>query len=169
MTTIFRHLAILLSCTLASSAAAEGFEPIDVLEARIVATLGAPVGVPGGPATGLDRRLKLAACPEAPEIAVPTPASAIVRCAALGWRIYVPLERRQAASTGPGEQATPLVHRGDQVEVVATGPGFTVTTFAEAEQEGAAGERIRVRLKPGLGPLVGEVIGSGRVSIAGLN
>jgi flagella basal body P-ring formation protein FlgA len=168
MTTIFRHFAALLSCALASSAAADGFEPIDILEARVVATLGSPVGALGGPATGLDRRLKLAACPEAPEIAVPTPASAIVRCAPLGWRIYVPLERPQA-SEGAGAQAEPLVRRGDLVEVVATGPGFTVTTFAEAEQEGAAGERIRVRVKPGSGPLVGEVVGSGRVSVAGLN
>lgn len=169
MMTIFRRAALLAFCFAPSAAVADGFEPIGELEARIVATLGAGIGEPGGPATAVDRRLKLAACPEMPEIAVPSASSAIVRCTSLGWRIYVPLVRRDSATGSADGQSAPLVHSGDQVEVVATGPGFTVTTFAQAEQEGAQGDRIRVRIKPGSSALVGEVIGSGRVAISELN
>ena len=171
MMTIFRRLPVLAGIFLASSAAAEanGFEQVDLLEARIIATLGAGLGEPGGPAAPIDRRLKLAACREAPEIAVPTPASAIVRCAPAGWRIYVPLTRRMAATLAPAQEQQPVIRRGDQVEVVATGPGFTVSTFAQAEQEGTAGDRIRVRIKPGLAPVIAQVLESGRVSVAEFN
>ena len=157
--TIFRHLAAALACAAApATAAAPQFEPLDRLEAGIVATLGAPIGQPGGPAQPIDRRLKLAACPQSPEIAVPTPASAVVRCSEMGWQIYVPLVRKAAV-----QAAAPLVRKGDEVELVVSGNGFTVTSAAVAQQDGAQDEHIRVRASLKSPPVTGQVSARGQV------
>ena len=161
--TLFRHLPWLLAATAAPAAAAE-FEQIELLEARIVATLGAAIGEPGGPSRPVDRRLKLVACPGSPDIAMSGTGAAVVRCASAGWRIYVPLVRKPVEKPAEAER---IVHKGDQVEVMAQGSSFTVSTFAVAEQDGAAGERIRVRVSPKSAPVMAEVTGQGRVAIAG--
>lgn len=160
--TIFRRLAWLGALCAAPAMAAPAHEELNLLEARIVATLGAGIGVPGGPARPLDRRLKLAACPSAPELAVPTPASAVVRCAALGWRIYVPLVK-PAVTAATKAEAEPAVRKGDQVEVTANGGGFTVSLQAVAQQDGVPGERVRVRADAKSPPFLAEVAGQGRV------
>ena len=166
--TIFRHLAAALACAaVPAAAAAPQFEPLDRLEAGIVSTLGAPIGQAGGPAQPIDRRLKLAACPQSPEIAVPTPASAIVRCSEMGWQIYVPLVRKAAAQAEG--TAVPLVRKGDEVELVVNGDGFTVTSAAVAQQDGAQGELIRVRASPKSAPVTGQVSRRGQVVMADLS
>lgn len=159
--TIFRRLDWLGALWAAPVMAAPAHEDLNLMEARIVATLGADIGEPGGPARPLDRRLKLSACPSAPELAMPTPASAVVRCAALGWRIHVPLVKPAAGAAMAA--AEPVVRKGDQVEVTANGGGFTVSLQAVAQQDGAAGERVRVRADPKSPPFLAEVAGQGRV------
>lgn len=163
--TIFRQLA-LASALIAAPAAAQGFEDLDVLEARLVAALGAGIGETGGPTTGLDRRIKLAACPEPAIVEAPRLGAATIRCEPLGWRIRVPLVR------GPSIQqakAEPVIHRGDQVELLAAARGFTVSTIAIAEQDGAPGDRIRVRSDPRKPPVIVEVTAEGRVALPGFN
>lgn len=166
--TIFRHLAAALACVAAPAAAAVAqFEPLDRLEAGIVTTLGVPIGQPGGPAQPIDRRLKLAACPQSPEIAVPTPASAVVRCSEMGWQIYVPLVRKAAAQAA--EAAPTLVRKGDEVELVVNGDGFTVTSAAIAQQDGAEGELVRVRASLKSSPVTGQVSARGQVVMGDLS
>lgn len=146
-------------------ASAPAFEALDTLEARIVATLGAGIGEPGGPLRPLDRRLRLAACPSPPQLAVPTPASAVVQCVSQGWRIYVPLVRTAggpAAAAGPTEREI-VVRRGDQVDVVRSGANFSVSIRALAQQDGAVGDRIRVRIEGRSAPITAEVAAEGRL------
>lgn len=164
--TIFRHLssACLAACMLASPADAAQLESLDLLETRIVTTLGAGIGEPGGPAAPVDRRLKLAACTGTREIAVPRPATAVVRCTAPAWRIYVPLVPLPKAASGV-EELAPAIRKGEQVDLVASGEGFTVSTVAVAEQDGMIGGSIRVRLAPRSTPLTVRVLGPGRAAI----
>lgn len=164
--TYFRHL-ILASALCAAPAVAQGFEDLELLEARIAATLGAGIGQPGGAMRPIDRRLKLAACPGAPALAMPTPAYAVVECEAVGWRIHVPLVRTAAASAA--QKAEPVIRRGDQVEMIAEGGGFSVSTLAVAQQDGAPGDRIRVRTEGKSTVVTAEVDAGGRVILSRFN
>jgi len=99
-----------------------------------------------------------------------------VRCAPLGWRIRVSIvpsgEARQAtASAAPvrQERAQPVIRRGDQIELVAIASGFTVSTLATADQDGAPGDRIRVRTQSRTAPVIGQVLPDGRVALPGFN
>jgi flagella basal body P-ring formation protein FlgA len=163
--TYFRRMAVLGALIAAPAIAAPQFEDLDLLEARITVTLGAGIGQPGGPARPIDRRLKLAACPAAPALAMPTPASALVQCEPLGWRIHVPLFRPAAAMAAAAEKAEPVVRKGDQVELVADGGSFSVSTLAIAQQDGAPGDRIRVRTEAKAAPVIAQVDSMGRVII----
>ena len=177
MTTIFRRLP-LLAAAIAAPAFAQGFENLDMLDNRIAAALGAPMGEAGGAATRLDRRLRLAACPQPAEIGEPTAGAVTVRCVPLGWRIRVPLTgggavyasaTAPAASMAPVTRAEPVVRRGDQVQLVAASRSFSVSTLAIAEQDGAPGDRIRLRTERRSAPIFGLVMADSRVSLPGFN
>ena len=164
--TYFRQLVLALAAV-SAPAAAQSFENLDVLQARVIAALGAPIGSPGGPSVPLDRRMKLAACPVPAMIEAPTLGAATVRCEPLGWRIRVPVV--QAARTAPGivAQAAPAVRKGDQVELRAGGDAFSVSMTAVAEEDGAPGARIRVRPDRNAPVVIAEVDGPGRVFLPG--
>ncbi len=166
MVTYFRRLApaILL---IGTSANAQGFEDLDALEMRVSAALGAGMGEPGGPVRPIDRRLKLRPCPKAAEVEAPALGAVTVRCQPLGWRIRIPLERAAAALSPVAVKAEPIIRKGDQVELTAGSSGFTVSTIAAAEQDGAPGDRIRVRSEGKKGVVIGVVTEDGRVSLPG--
>lgn len=164
--TYFRRLAWLAALCSVPAAATPAFEDLDLLEARVAATLGAGVGEAGGPARPIDRRLRLAACPTAPALAMPTPAAAMVQCEPLGWRIHVPLVR---PAVQVAKQAEPVIRKGDQVEVVAEGGGFSVSALAVAQQDGAPGDRIRVKTEGKSASMTAEVDMRGRVVLARFN
>ena len=173
MTTIFRHLIVASACC-AAPALAQQFENLDLLDARIAAVLGAPMGEAGGAATRLDRRLRLAPCPQPAQIGEPIAGAVTVQCAAIGWRIRVPLAgggsvHAAAAPIAPVARPEPVVRRGDQVELVASGRAFSVSTLAVAEQDGAPGDRIRVRTERRSAPVFGLVQSDGRVTLPGFN
>lgn len=167
MTIIRRALALALLGA-AAPLAAQGFENLDRLEGDLIAQLGAGIGEPGGPAAGIDRRLKLAACPTRPEFDAPRLNAVAIRCPATGWRIRVPLTRGDAVGTAQAV-AAPVVLRGDAVSVVAAGRGFTVSQAGVAQENGAPGERIRVRIDQRKPPIYAEVVSQGEVRISGLN
>lgn len=167
--TDFRRLLLLGALCAAPATAATGFEDLGLLEARITATLGAGIGEVGGPARPVDRRLKLAACPTSPALAVPTPFAAVVQCEPLGWRIHVPLVRPPAAALQAAAAREPVIRKGDQVELVADGGDFTVSTLAIAQQDGAPGDRIRVKSEGRTAPVTAEVERQGRVVISRFN
>lgn len=163
--TKFRQLA--LACALLSTPAhAQGFEDLDALEVRLAAALGAGVGEAGGPASPIDRRMKLAACPESATIEAPTLGAATVRCEPLGWRIRVPLVRSVAVAAA-AVKAVPAIRKGDQVELRAGGSSFSVSTLAVAEEDGAPGDRIRVRSDRKQPALIAQVEGPGMVFVPG--
>jgi flagellar basal body P-ring formation protein FlgA len=165
--TIIRRACALALLFGASPALAQGFENLDRLEGDLVAQLGAGIGEPGGPAAGIDRRLKLTACPTRPSFDAPAMNAVAIRCPATGWRIRVPLTRGDTASAAA--PAAPVVQRGDAVSVVATGRGFTVSQAGVAQENGAPGARIRVRMDPRKPPIYAEVVAQGEVRISGLN
>jgi flagella basal body P-ring formation protein FlgA len=179
-----RHLLILAAGLSATPAAGQSFQSIAAVEQQVVAALGAPIGHPGGPARAIDKRLKLSACP-APVIVEPIVMGAVtVRCQQIGWRLRVPVLQggggNAAAAAAPGSlpanspapraaRAEPIIRRGDPVSLVVTTGSFTVSRQAVAEQDGAPGDRIRVRTEPRKPPIVGQVLPDGRVAMAGFN
>ena len=181
MTPIFRHLALAAAVTAATPAAAQSFEDIEALEHRVSAALGAGIGEPGGPARPIDRRLRLAACPGPVSVEAPTLGAATVRCEQLGWRIRVPVVRDDAVQAA-GEsnwgaspaaartsRAAPVVRRGAPVARGGMSGNFTVTRQAVADQDGAPGDRIRVRTEPRATPIIGQVMADGRILMSGFN
>ncbi len=171
MTPIFRRL-LPLTALLAAPASAQSFENLEMLESRVAASLGAGIGEPGGPARPIDRRLRLAPCPTPALIDAPALGAVAVRCETRGWRIRVPLMSGGAASPMAAVsaiRAEPVIRRGDQVELVAMTANFSVSTLGIAEQDGAPGERIRVRTERRSAPVTGQVLDDGRVALAGFN
>jgi len=169
MSKTMRHL-ILLMGLLPSAALAQGaVENIDALERRLLIALDAGIGEPGGPAAPIDRRLKLTPCPTRAEIDPPALGAIALRCPAVGWRIRVPLVR---AGMGTGQsysaKAAPVIRRGDSVELRAGGGSFQVTAEAVAQEDGAPGDRIRIKTDPKAGQtLFAEVVDAGIVRLPG--
>lgn len=177
MVPIFRRVFLLVLLLIAPlPALAQGFENLEMLDNRVAAALGANIGEPGGATTPIDRRLRLQACPQPVEIGEPIAGALAVRCTPLGWRIRVSIvasaETRQTAAATPAQRQArpePVVRRGDQIELVAIAQGFTVSTLATAEQDGAPGDRIRVRTERRNAPVIGQVLEDGRVALPGFN
>ena len=166
MMTTFRQGAIGLALFATPAAAAPQFEDIDALETQLIASLGAGIGEESGPARPLDRRLKLAPCPKPVVTGGDIAGAASLRCEPIGWRIRVPLV---ASAVEPlrKEKLQPLVRKGDQVEVSAAGGAFIVSTVGVAEQDGAPGDRIRVKAEGKTTRVTGEISADGRVVVAG--
>jgi len=167
---IMRALPFLV--LLAAPAAAAPFQNIDALETRLINALGAGIGEPGGPATPIDRRLKLAACPGTVQIDPPVMGAVALRCPAANWRIRVPIARLSGtmqASMGGTMAAKPdlAVRRGDPVDLVAETNGFSVSVSATAQEDGAPGSRIRVKADGKNAPIFAEVIDAGKVRLPG--
>lgn len=169
---------ILLSASPAFAAAGPGgFEDLDRLEGRLVGALDIDIGQPGGPATHIDRRLKLQPCPVAVTIDPPALGAVALRCEPLGWRIRVPLMRQPGqvvAANGPaaayGRPTQPMqplaIKRGDPVELIAGTTGFSVSTAAVAQEDGRIGGRVRVKPEGKAAIVIGDVVDTGRVRIA---
>lgn len=173
----FRRLLLLsafwpMPVSAQSSQRVESFENLEMLDSRISAALGAGIGEPGGAATPVDRRLHLASCPQPVEIAEPSMGAVTVRCQPLGWRIRIPLVsngQANAAAAPAAARAQPTIRRGDQIQLVAISNGFTVSTLAVADQDGAPGDRIRVRTEHRSAPVIGQILEDGRVALPGFN
>lgn len=170
-----RNMAALGMAMIAASAQGAGFEDIARLESRVASALGAGVGMPGGAAAPIDRRLRLLSCPDDVLIDPPVGGAVAVRCQAVGWRIRVPLMRDTAApattivARAPaGQRAAAVIRRGDPVELRATTTGFTVSTQVVAQEDGAPGQRIRVKSEGKPGPMIVEVVDFGLVRVPGL-
>ncbi|MEY3633683.1 MAG: hypothetical protein RLZZ61_93 [Pseudomonadota bacterium] len=89
----------------------------------------------------VDKRLKLAKCPDAPVIMPAINGGVVVRCLALGWRLHVPVRAPNAMDTG-GEIA---IRKGDVIECITTGPGFAVSTQMIALDDARIGQSLRVK------------------------
>lgn len=168
MTIKFRSTLIPIALMLGTAAQAQtaAFENIDRLEARVVAALDADIGVPGGPSAPIDRRLKLTRCPTAATIDPPALGAVAIRCEAVGWRIRVPL-MRFATAPAAAVKAQPVIRKGDPVELFVETGGFSVSTEAIAQEDGAMGDRIRVKSDPKAPIMIAEIVDGGRVRLPG--
>lgn len=171
MTRTIRSIAWLIALFAAIPASAASLQDLDALERRLIVALGADIGQPGGPVARLDRRMRLMACPSDVLVEPPVLGAAILRCQEIGWRIRVPLTRDNAIveQAARMERAEPVVRRGDPVEISLSSGGFTVSSEALAEQDGAPGQRIRVRRNAKSPPMMVEVVAAGKVRVPGFN
>jgi flagella basal body P-ring formation protein FlgA len=163
--------ALPLLALFATPVAAAPFQNIDALEARLINALGAGIGEPGGPATPIDRRLKLAACPGSVQIDPPIMGAVALRCPAANWRIRVAIARLSGSQPtvmgAAAVKADLVVRRGDPVDLVAETGGFSASVSATAQEDGALGSRIRVKADGRNTPIFAEVIDAGRVRLPG--
>ncbi|OYW87834.1 MAG: flagellar protein [Sphingobium sp. 32-64-5] len=163
--------------------AQQKFENLDRIDSLVAMTVGATIGQPGGASAPVDRRLRLAACPTMPEVTGPAFGAAIVQCQAIGWRIRVPLRLDQAASAAmgatvgrsaaygraamPARSKEVIIKRGDPVQLVAGGAAFTVSRQMIADEDGAAGDLIRVRNDSRSDPVLAQIMENGIVRVPG--
>ncbi|WP_246351863.1 flagella basal body P-ring formation protein FlgA [Sphingobium subterraneum] len=161
--------------------AQQKFENLDRIDGLVAMTVGANLGEPGGPVSPVDRRLRLAACPEVPDVQGPVFGAAIVQCKTLGWRIRVPLsvslQGSGTPSAAPASYMRPrtvapasreiVVKKGDPVQLVAGGAAFQVSRMMIADEDGAAGQMIRVREDRKSDPVLAQVVEIGIVRAPG--
>lgn len=122
--------------------AAEFADPA-AIDGEVARFTGAPIGAEGGARLPVDRRLKLARCdaPLALEWYGKRHDTVLVRCpVGAGWRLFVPVNGASAADSG-----APAVARGEAVNIVVQGRGFTLSRQGEALEGGAVGDWIKVR------------------------
>lgn len=157
-----------------TAAQAQQFENLDRLDSIVAMTVGANIGQPGGAAAPVDRRLKLAACPDMPQVSGPVFGAAMIECKPLGWRIRVSLVPGGAVAATPAADGRTapahrevIVKRGDPVQLVAGGPSFSVSRMMIADEDGAVGDMVRVREDRKSAPVLAQVEESGIVRAPG--
>ncbi len=146
----------------AAQTAHEDWQAIDVLTAMVANAMGRT-------ATPIDRRIKLARCPEQASITPIDAQTLAVRCASLGWRLRVPM----TAPAGAGPDAAsfaapasaPVIRRGDNVRVTIETDSYSVNYTAVATQDGRVGETIALRGNDAKSPLSATVTGPGRARL----
>lgn len=168
MVSFYRQVLMLglIGCGLPAQAQSGQFEDLDRLEARVVGALGAGIGETGGPSAPIDRRLKLARCPVAAQISAPVLGALTIACPAVGWRLRVPLQRI-VGPTIAAPSAQPVIRKGDPVEIFVESRGFSVSTETIAQEDGAIGDRIRVKADSKAPVMIAEIVASGRVRLPG--
>ncbi|MFC4254911.1 flagella basal body P-ring formation protein FlgA [Croceibacterium xixiisoli] len=138
-------LATMGLATAAPLAAAAFADPVAIDQA-VAQFTGMPIGAPGGARTPVDRRLRLAACPQpfALEWYGSRRDNVLVQCPVPnGWRIFVPVQAEPRAAAA--QKAPDAVARGESVNITVSGRGFTLSRQGEALESGAVGDWIRVR------------------------
>lgn len=158
------HTALVSTLLAATPALANDFEDFDRLDARI-AELAAATGEKAG---AIDRRIKLARCPEAPVLERGNIGVIAVRCTALGWRLRAPTNAAVADPAARGKvqiAETPVVRRGEAVNVMVVGDDFSVSYVATAMDDGAVGSSVRVKFSTQGAFLTARVTAPGKVQI----
>jgi flagella basal body P-ring formation protein FlgA len=159
-----RIATTLLTLALPQPVFAQTFQDPAAIDLAVVTATGAAIGQVGGAITPVDRRLKLAACPDILQTDAPVLGAIAIRCPARGWRIRVPLINAPAIAPA-SEPAAIIVKRGENLELRVKGSGFEVTSTAVALEDGANGKSIRVKLPTSPVPVVATVIGPSVVQI----
>jgi flagellar basal body P-ring formation protein FlgA len=142
------------------------FEDLSSLDLAVANATGAPVGRVGGASGPLDRRLRLARCPETAIIDPPQYDSVAIRCISLGWRIRVPLMVAQRQNFATANTEVIRVRRGDVIDLIYEGEGFAASSSGTAMEDGAEGKIIRVKTSSSASPVnvVVTSAGEGRIS-----
>ncbi|MDK2760225.1 MAG: flagella basal body P-ring formation protein FlgA [Sphingopyxis sp.] len=138
----------------------EDWQTIDVLTAMVANAMGRT-------ASPIDRRIKLARCPEQAAVTAIDAQTLAVRCNSLGWRLRVPMTGAvNAAPTAAGfvrpASSAPVIRRGDNVRVTIDTESFSISYAAVATQDGRIGETIALRGADAKSLLSATVTGAGR-------
>ncbi len=157
-------LTLVLALAASPVAAAPGeFASLSAIDNAVAAFTGQSIGVSGGAALPVDRRLRLASC-SAPFVLAwhgAAHASISVSCPDAGsWRIFVPV-----SAAARQEPAAVAVERGENITVAVVGDGFTVSQPGEALDSGALGAWIRVRTNPKTSPVRARVVRPGLAEV----
>ena len=141
----------------------EDWQTIDVLTAMVASAMGRS-------AAPIDRRIKLARCPEQASVTAIDSQTLAVRCQSLGWRLRVPMTAPAGASAAGGfvakpAAAAPVVRRGDNVRVTIDTPSYSISYAAIATQDGRVGETIALRGNDAKSSLSATVTGPGRARL----
>jgi flagella basal body P-ring formation protein FlgA len=134
----------LLALALAGAAApafAQGFADPAEIDREVAAFLGVSASQSSAAFVPVDRRLRLAQCaqPLSLDWQGTRRDSVLVQCPGV-WKIYV----RTAGQAGA--PAVDAVKRGQPVSVSVRGAGFTVNQTAQALENGAVGDWVRIRV-----------------------
>lgn len=150
--------------------ATQEWQSVDALTQNVARALGRE-------AAPIDRRIKLARCPETPVVTAMDSNSLAVRCTPLGWRLRVGMSAGGAAAQttdyfAPAappahrERTAPaLIKRGDTVRVSIDRPNYSVSYPATATQEGRLGDSIALRGADPKSLIVAVITGPGRAVI----
>jgi flagella basal body P-ring formation protein FlgA len=143
--------------------ATEDWQAIDRLTAMVANAMGRT-------ATPIDRRIKLARCPEQATVSAVDAQTLAVRCPSLGWRLRVPMTAPAGAAatsaTFARPSSAPVIRRGDTVRVTIETDSFSVSYSAVATQDGRVGETIALRGTDAKNLLSATVTGPGRASLS---
>lgn len=154
------------ACIAAASAASaqqatQDWQAVDALTSTIA-------GAMGRSATPIDRRIKLARCPEQLAVVATDAQTLAVRCDALGWRLRVAMTPTAGAVPMPApaaSQAAVAIRRGDNVRVSIETSSFTVGYSAVATQDGRIGDIIALRGNDAKNLISAVVTGPGRARL----
>ena len=143
--------------------AMQDWQTIDMLTQAIAAATGRT-------AAPIDRRIKLARCPEQASVTAIDAQTLAVRCASLGWRLRVPMSGpANAAPAAAGftrpTSTTPVIRRGDNVRVTIETQSYSINYAAIATQDGRVGETIALRGNDTKSMLSATVTGPGRARL----
>ena len=163
------RLAGLAACAIAAPLTAqaqqgnEDWQTIDVLTDMVANAMGRN-------ATPVDRRIKLARCPEQASVTAIDAQTLAVRCASLGWRLPVPMTAPVdaspvAASFVRPAASAPVIRRGDNVRVTIDTESYSISYAAIATQDGRVGETIALRGSDAKSMLSATVTGPGRARL----
>lgn len=147
-----------------SQPAIEDWQTIDTLTAMVANAMGRN-------ATPVDRRIRLARCPEQATVTAIDAQTLAVRCASLGWRLRVAMTAGADAAPvaiGPARSAAsaPVIRRGDNVRVTIDTESFSVSYAAVATQDGRVGDTIALRGNDAKSMLSATVTGPGRARLS---
>lgn len=158
--------AFVLAPAASAQQATEDWQTIDTLTQMVASAMGRS-------ATPIDRRIKLARCPEQASVTAVDAQTLAVRCASLGWRLRVPMTA--PAGTAPSfapvpaafgqPAAAPVIRRGDNVRVSIETESFAISYSATATQDGRLGETIALRGSDARSMLSAVVTGPGRARL----
>ena len=152
----------------AAAGAQAAFADPAAIDAEVAAFTGAGVGQPGGARAPVDRRLRMAPCPQPLALSWHGRSADMVRvaCPALaGWQVFVPVNAGGAAPAARASAPEGGVERGQALTIAVQGRGFTVTQQGEAMEAGRIGDWIRVRPEGTREPVRARIDNPGRVVI----
>jgi flagella basal body P-ring formation protein FlgA len=74
---------------------------------------------------------------------------------------------QHVATAAAPVKVAPVVRKGDPVQLSVDTGSFSVTTEAVAQEDGAPGDRIRVKSDPKAPVMIAEVVDAGQVRLPG--